>query len=77
MVIGLERQNSSAEKILRVLSKANVAYPVMAGGSAPGGNGSLPHVSVFDHEGRFIWSGRPADAGFEAAVQKALRERNS
>ncbi len=74
VVVGLERQNSSKEAILKVLKSARVNFPVMAGGSAPGGTGGIPHVVVFDPTGKIIWSGNPHDDDFQRSVKKALRE---
>jgi thiol-disulfide isomerase/thioredoxin len=73
VVVGMERQNSEKEAILKVLKDARVAYPVMAGGSAPGGTGSIPHVCVFNTEGKLVWNGNPHDDDFERAVKKELR----
>jgi thiol-disulfide isomerase/thioredoxin len=74
VVVGMERQNSPKEAILKVLKTAKVKYPVMAGGSAPGSTGGIPHVCVFDTTGKLVWNGNPHDAGFERAVKKELRE---
>lgn len=73
-VIGLERQQSSKEDILKVLKSAHVEYPIMSGGSAPGGTGGIPHVCVFDVTGKLVYNGNPHDEGFEKAVKKALRD---
>jgi thiol-disulfide isomerase/thioredoxin len=74
VVVGMERQNSTKEAILKVLKTAKVKYPVMAGGSAPGGTGGIPHACVFDITGKLVWNGNPNDDGFDRAVKKALRE---
>jgi len=74
VVVGLECQNSPKEQILKILKSARVKYPVMAGGSAPGGTGTIPHVCVFDTTGKLVWNGNPHDDDFERAVKKALRE---
>jgi len=73
VVVGMEGQNSPKEEILKVLKKARVRYPVMAGGSAPGRTGSIPHVCVFDPQGKLVWNGNPHDEDFERAVKKQLR----
>lgn len=74
VVVGMERQNSTKEEILKVLKDARVEYPVLSGGSAPGGTGSIPHVCVFDATGKLVFNGNPHDEDFERAVKKALRE---
>lgn len=74
VVVGLERQQSSKEAILQVLKTARVEYPVMSGGSAPGGNGGIPHACVFDVTGKLVFNGSPHDENFERAVKKALRD---
>lgn len=74
VVVGLERQNSPKEAILKILKSARVKYPVMAGGSAPGGTGTIPHACVFDMTGKLVWTGNPHDDNFGRAVKKALRE---
>ena len=74
VVVGLECQNSPKEQILKILKSARVKYPVMAGGSAPAGTGTIPHACVFDATGKLVWTGNPHDADFERAVKKALRE---
>lgn len=73
VVVGLECQGSKKEAILPILKSARVAYPVMSGGSAPGGSGTIPHVCVFDTTGKLVWNGSPHDDGFERAVKKELR----
>ena len=74
VVVGLERQNSAKEDILKVLKSARVEYPVMSGGSAPGNTGGIPHACVFDVTGKLVFSGSPHDEDFERAVKKALRD---
>ncbi len=74
VVVGLECQNSPTEAILKLLKSARVAYPVMAGGSAPAGTGTIPHACVFDTAGKLVWTGNPHDENFEKAVKKALRD---
>lgn len=74
VVVGLERQNSSKEDILKVLKSARVEFPVMSGGSAPGSTGGIPHVCVFDVTGKLVFNGNPHDEDFERAVKKALRD---
>ncbi|MEI7927984.1 MAG: TlpA disulfide reductase family protein [Verrucomicrobiales bacterium] len=74
VVVGLERQNSSKEDILKVLKTAKVEYPVMSGGSAPGNTGGIPHACVFDVTGKLVFTGHPADQEFEKAVKKAMRD---
>lgn len=73
VVVGIERQNSSKEDILKVLKSAKVKYPVMATGSAPGGTGTIPHVCVFDTTGKLVFNGNPHDEDFERTVKKELR----
>ncbi len=73
VVVGLERQNSPKERILKVLDSARVRYPVMAGGWAPGGRGGIPNVCVFNAEGKLVWNGSPHDKEFERTVKKELR----
>lgn len=74
IVVGLERQGSTKEDILKVLKTAKVEYPVMAGGSAPGNTGGIPHACVFDVTGKLVFSGTPSDPEFERAVKKAMRD---
>lgn len=74
VVVGLERQQSPKEAILKVLKSARVDYPVMSGGSAPGSTGGIPHVCVFDVTGKLVFNGTPHDEEFGRAVKKALRE---
>lgn len=74
VVVGLERQGSTKEDILKVLKTARVEFPVMSGGSAPGNTGGIPHVVVFDVTGKLIFNGHPADDDFERTVKKALKD---
>lgn len=74
VVVGLERQGSTKEAILKVLKTARVEYPVMSGGSAPGNTGGIPHAVVFDVTGKLIFSGHPMDKDFERIVKKALKD---
>lgn len=74
VVVGLERQNSAKEDILKVLKSARVEFPVLSGGSAPGNTGGIPHACVFDVTGKLVFSGSPHDEDFERAVKKAMRD---
>lgn len=74
VVVGLERQNSTKEDILKVLKSTRVEFPVMSGGSTPGSTGGIPRVTVFDVTGKLIFNGNPHDDEFGRAVKKALRE---
>lgn len=74
VVVGLERQQSTKEAILKVLKSSKVEYPIQSGGSAPGSTGGIPHVCVFDVTGKLVFNGNPHDEDFERAVKKALRE---
>ena len=73
VVIGMERQGSSKEDILKVLKTARVKYPVMAGGSTPVKSDGIPHALVFGTDGKLVWHGHPADGKFEDAVKDALK----
>ncbi len=73
VVVGMERQGGTKEAVLTILKAAKAKYPVMLGGSAPGGSGTIPHVCVFDTTGKLVFNGRP-DENFERAVKKELRE---
>jgi thiol-disulfide isomerase/thioredoxin len=74
VVVGFEAQGSTKEDILKVLKTARVEYPVMSGGSVPGGNGGIPRACVFDSTGKVVYNGSPHDPEFEKAVKKAMRE---
>lgn len=74
VVVGMERQDGTKEEILKLLKSARVEYPVMTGGSAPGGTGTIPHACVFDMTGKLVYNGSPLAKQFEESVKKALRE---
>ena len=73
VVVGLERQGSTKEDILKAIKPARVEYPVMAGGSSPVASNGIPHASVFGADGKLVWHGHPADGAFEDAVKDALK----
>ena len=73
VVVGLERQGSTKEDILKVLKDAKVKYPVMAGGSGPVPSDGIPHAMVFGADGKLVWHGHPADGEFEDSVKDALK----
>lgn len=73
VVVGLERQQSSKEAILKVLKPARVTYPVMAGGHVPVPGNGIPNAAVFGTDGKLVWHGHPADKEFEKAVKTALK----
>lgn len=73
VVVGLERQGSGKEAILKVLKDAKVKYPVMAGGSGPVPSDGIPHAMVFAADGKLVWHGHPADDKFEDSVKDALK----
>ncbi|GAA5479550.1 TlpA disulfide reductase family protein [Haloferula helveola] len=72
-VIGFEVQGGDKETINKLLKKARVKYPVMTGGMVPVSTGGIPHALVFDHTGKLVWHGHPANDDFEDAVKDALR----
>lgn len=74
VVVGLECQGGTKEQILKLLKDARVKFPVMKGGSAPGGGGTIPRAAVFDTAGKLVWTGNPHDDEFERSVKNALRE---
>jgi thiol-disulfide isomerase/thioredoxin len=73
VVVGMECQGGTKEQVLKLLKDARVKYPVMAGGSAPGGSGTIPHACVFNTSGKLVWTGNPHDDAFERSVKKELR----
>ena len=73
VVVGLERQGSAKEDILKAIKPARVAYPVMAGGSGPVPSDGIPHAMVFGTDGKLVWHGHPASDEFEDAVKDALK----
>lgn len=73
VVVGLERQQSSKEDILKAIKPARVKYPVMAGGSGPVPSDGIPHALVFGADGKLVWHGHPADGEFEKSVKTALK----
>ncbi len=72
-VIGLEVQGGDKDKILDLIKKPRVKYPVTKGGRAPVSTGGIPHACVFDHTGKLVWHGHPAADEFEDAVKDALK----
>jgi hypothetical protein len=73
VVVGLERQGSTKEAILKVLKPARVQYPVMAGGNGPVPSDGIPHAMVFGTDGKLVWHGNPHDGEFEDSVKDALK----
>jgi len=73
VVVGLERQGSTKEEILKVLKEAKVKFPVMAGGSGPVPSDGIPHAMVFGADGKLVWHGNPHDGEFEDSVKDALK----
>jgi thiol-disulfide isomerase/thioredoxin len=73
VIVGLERQGSSKEAILKVLKDAKVKFPVMAGGSGPVPSDGIPHAMVFGTDGKLVWHGNPHDDEFEDSVKDALK----
>lgn len=73
VIVGIERQNSPKEEILKVLKKAKVKYPVMAGGSTPVPSDGIPHALVFGSDGKLVWHGNPGADEFEDSVKDALK----
>ncbi|WP_367870185.1 TlpA family protein disulfide reductase [Luteolibacter sp. Populi] len=73
VVVGLERQGSSKEDILKAIKPSRLAYPIFAGGSSGVTSNGIPHACVFGTDGKLIWHGHPADDKFEDAVKDALK----
>lgn len=73
VVVGLERQGSPKDAILKVLKPTRVKYPVMAGGSGPVPSKGIPHAMVFGADGKLVWHGNPHNEEFEDSVKDALK----
>jgi len=73
VVVGLERQGSTKDAILKAIKPARVEYPVMAGGSGPVPSDGIPHAMVFGADGKLVWHGHPASDEFEDSVKDALK----
>ncbi len=73
VVVGLERQQSSKEAILKVIKSARVSFPVMAGGHVPVPGNTIPNVAVFGADGKLVWHGHPGHKEFDKAVKDALK----
>ena len=72
VVVGMEKQNGTVDQIMPLLKKAQVKYPVMAGGDCGVPSTTIPHATVYGVDGKLVWAGNPSSEG--DAFKKALRE---
>ncbi len=69
---------SQEEKKLRqIIEKHKIKYHVAFGSDSIAAFGvrSYPTAFVFNHKGKIIWDGHPANPDFEKAIQKALIQK--
>ena len=76
IVIGAHGQKATNEQVKSVARSNGVTYTITEGASVQGGNdfNGIPHVMVFDHTGKCVYRGAPAEAERFArlALGKAL-----
>jgi thiol-disulfide isomerase/thioredoxin len=69
---GVESQGSDKAQIEPIIKKAGVTYPITTGYTKmPLNFTGIPHVAVFDSNGKMTFEGSPFDPEFEKAVEAA------
>lgn len=73
IVIGAHSQAGTDEEVQAVVKKNRLSYTITKGAPGPVKFSGIPHVIVFDTEGKMIFDGHPADKDFERAVRKSVQ----
>jgi len=72
VLLGFHRQDPAKAEILAFCKSVKVPFPIYQGGNVSGIDFSkIPHFTLFDHTGKMIFDGHPADA--EAKVADAIK----
>jgi hypothetical protein len=72
-VIGMHVQSATDEEIEATTKRLKMKFPVVKGGSVPGGGGGIPRVAVFDATGKMLFTGHPSEREFDKSVDAALK----
>src|SRR4051812_14749415 len=70
VVVAPHCQDVGPEKVKATAARLGIRFPVPNNGSVPGGERGIPHMFVFDHDGKCLYEGHPGKA--EAAVRQAV-----
>ena len=73
LVIGAHSQQGTDEEVQAVVKKNHLSYTITNGAHGPISISAIPHVMVFDTEGKMIFDGHPADKEFERSIRKATQ----
>ena len=74
VVVGIHSQQATDDEVKDVVKKHKINFPVTKNGGGPSKGNGIPHTLVFNTTGALVFEGHPADADFEKAVKKALKE---
>ncbi len=58
-LIGAEMQRSSTSRIQSALKRSGATFPIVQGCKNPIGVNSLPHMAIFNVDGKLVYSGYP------------------
>ena len=77
VLIGAHSQDATDDEVKEVVKKNKLTYSIVKGSNAPGGvsSNTIPHVYVFDTEGKLVFHGKPSDREFDKALRKALPKK--
>jgi thiol-disulfide isomerase/thioredoxin len=70
-LIGAEMQRSSSSRIEPIIKKAKVNFPITKGCVNPIGVNRLPHMAIFDVDGKLVYEGYPSSDADEI-IKKEL-----
>src|SRR5687768_4699814 len=73
IVIGAHSQSASDEEIQAVVKKNRLSYTITKGAPGPVKFSGIPHVIVFNTEGKMIFDGHPSDREFDRAIRKSVQ----
>ena len=73
-IIAPEVQGSSKEAIEEMVKDKKLDYTITKGISGPSLSRGIPHMAVFDVEGKLIFSGHPMSPDAEKTIKAALKE---
>lgn len=71
-VIGLHFQEADEKEIKKTIKKLKIEFPVAEGGSQPVKTDGIPHLFVFDTQGKLVFSGHPSDKEAEKTIKREL-----
>jgi len=77
VLIGAHSQDATDDEVKEVVKKNKLTYSIVKGSNSPSdvSSNTIPHIYVFDTEGKLVFNGKPSDREFDKALRKALPKK--